>query len=97
MPRNAEKAITPDFYRYTPNTNRSNYGSVYIPRPDRHRQNMLISDQESNVARLAKDIADLDSEIAKKKQEIDSKQVEHREKNKELQKARIYQVKPTVA
>ncbi len=72
MPRNAEKAITPDFYRYTPNTGRSSYGSTYIRRPDnrRHRRSLLVSDQRGNIARLDRQVAAVEREMAAKREEV---------------------------
>ncbi len=63
MPRNAEKAITPDFYRYTPNTNRSNYGSTYIHRPHEKHHNLLVCDHRINVERLKVRMDELDAQI----------------------------------
>eukprot|EP00095_Tigriopus_kingsejongensis_P009936 maker-scaffold1000_size72005-snap-gene-0.10 protein:Tk09936 transcript:maker-scaffold1000_size72005-snap-gene-0.10-mRNA-1 annotation:"structural maintenance of chromosomes protein 6" len=62
VPRNAAKAITPDFYRFIPAT-KGNYASYFMERPRGHL-NTLVADTRSNQATLEAELAKNKADIA---------------------------------
>ncbi|TRY60937.1 hypothetical protein TCAL_04216 [Tigriopus californicus] len=59
VPKNAESAISPDFYRFIPAT-KGNYASYFMERPRRGAINCLTADTQSDLANLSTELKECD-------------------------------------
>jgi len=76
VPANVSKIITEDFYKFTPNAAKSNYGSSYINRPN-FTQNFLISDPQVAVDRIKARIQEARSACLQQDERVHQLDEEH--------------------
>lgn len=71
VPKNAESAISPDFYRFIPAT-KGNYASYFMERPRRGALNCLAADTQSDLVNLQSELQECDQIVKELSAALDS-------------------------